>query len=245
MTWKLEQPARPHNRKCAARIRTRRLLEAGDPQDPPTPLRHGIAQQIHGCCGASLLKAHRLAYDWTVDEAVAAFHAMCQANGLKARGLTGRSWTEWEAGANPNADYQDLLCRLFATGPVQLGLATDYSDRVGPLSAGPEAERGPEGPAREEEATNRRDALKRIGSAAAIPAVVSGALAEGAAEALGFRAQTSAVGPGALEHLELVVARFSQTYARTPPAALLPAVRWYRGEVDRMIAGPHTLREGR
>jgi tetratricopeptide (TPR) repeat protein len=34
---------------------------------------------------------------------------------------------EWEAGARPSWEYQDLLSRLFQANPIQLGWATDYS----------------------------------------------------------------------------------------------------------------------
>src|SRR5205823_22553 len=44
----------------------------------------------------------------------------------KGRGLTGRSWLEWEAGAAPNRDYQDLVSRLFSTNAVRLGFCNDY-----------------------------------------------------------------------------------------------------------------------
>ncbi len=254
MTTKQPEP-RPHERTCAVQIRTRLLVEAGDPPEPPVPLLHDIAQEIRHCCGHSSLKAHRLAYGWTVTAAVAALHTMCKDHKLGTRGLTPRSWLQWEAGDNPNSDYQGLLCRLFTTGPVQLGFATDYSNQddgqqieepaAGALSweAGSPVERRAE----EGRDTNRRDAFKHVGSATVMPAAMSATLKEAAAEALAFtrRAQTSAVGPGALEHLELVVTEFHQTYASRTPAELFPAVRWYRREVDRLIAGPHTLREGR
>jgi hypothetical protein len=239
-----------HDRTCAERIRTRRLVQAGEPSDPPTALLHQIAREIRACCGHSALKAHRLAYGWTVDEAVTAFHEMCKHQKLGARGLTGRSWLEWEAGARPNSDYQDLLCRLFATGPVQLGLAADYShaseDVEAPAGAplalgrlGDTTERGTP--------TNRRDGLKHIGANAVTPAGLTGVLREAAAEAMEFtqRAEASAVGPGVLQHLELAVTEFNLAYARTSPAELFDTVRWYRRAVDRLLAGPHTLREGR
>jgi hypothetical protein len=237
MTQDPQQPD-PHDRKCALRIRTRRLVEAGDPPEPPAQLLREITREIRECCAHSWLKAHRLAHDWTVEEAVAAFHEMCAARKLGTRGLTVRSWTEWEAGANPNADYQDLLCRLFATGPVQLGFATDYSDQDSvPQVEEPEAPALPLGAesvtdAEEGNGTNRRDAFKHVGAAA---------------EALAFtrRAQASAVGPGALEHLELAVTEINMAWTRTPPDELFDTARWYRQQVDRLIAGQHTLREGR
>ncbi|MGH8899089.1 MAG: XRE family transcriptional regulator [Egibacteraceae bacterium] len=242
-----------HDRRCAERIRTRRLLEAGEPADPPSWLLREIAGEVRGCCGHGWLKAHRLACGWTVDEAVAALHGMCKEQRLGSRGLTGRSWLEWEAGARPNGDYQDLLCRLFETGPVQLGFATDYREAVedvgealrleavaGSLDgSGDVVEMG--------EPTNRRDVCKGVGSVAVAPAALKGVLMEAAAEAMEFtrRAETSAVGSGTLEHLELVVTDFSLALACTPQAELFDAVRWYRNAVDRLIAGPHTLREGR
>ncbi|MGH8899084.1 MAG: XRE family transcriptional regulator [Egibacteraceae bacterium] len=246
-----------HDRRCAERIRTRRLLEAGEPADPPLWLLREIAGEIRGCCGHGWLKAHRLAGGWTVDEAVAAFHGMCKERRLGSRGLTGRSWLEWEAGARPNGDYQDLLCRLFETGPVQLGFATDYREpaedagqpAAGPLRLGAVAGSldGSGGVVGVGESTNRRDVCKGVGAAAVSPAALKGVLGEAAAEAMEFtrRAEASAVGSGVLEHLELVVTDFSLALACVPQVELFDGVRWYRNAVGRLIGGPHTLREGR
>ena len=60
---------------------------------------------------------------------------MCRQEKIKPRGLTTRSWMDWEAGARPNWDYQDLLSRLFQASPVRLGWAADYAP------AGPAASR--------------------------------------------------------------------------------------------------------
>ncbi len=105
-----------HDLECARRIRT------GSSDRSP----NAIAQDIRVCCGHSALKAHRLARGWTIEKAVESFHEMCTHEGLGARGLTVRSWIEWEGEHLPSADYQDLLCRLFLTGPVQLGFARSY-----------------------------------------------------------------------------------------------------------------------
>ncbi|MGH8901549.1 MAG: XRE family transcriptional regulator [Egibacteraceae bacterium] len=237
-----------HDRTCAVSIRARRVLQAGDPPNPPIWLLHEIAREIRECCGHGWLKAHRLAWSWTVAEAVAALHEMCKERKLGSRGLTGRSWLQWEAGAKPNGDYQDLLCRLFATGPVQLGFATDYrSQGVEEPAAAPLPLGGASDPVEVGAPTNRRDVFKGVGATAVTPVAFKGALLEAAAEAMEFtrRAEASAVGPGVLEHLELVVTEFSLAYGRTLPAELFGAVRWYRKAVDRLIAGPHTLREGR
>ncbi|MFC0860924.1 XRE family transcriptional regulator [Sphaerimonospora cavernae] len=118
-----------HHVECAQRIRMRRLLEEADP--PPIGVINAIAAEIRQCCGHHPLKCFRLANGWSsAEKAVQALHQMCQEQGLGARGLTKRSWLDWESGHRPGVDYLDLLCRLFRTGPVELGFATDYSPGV-------------------------------------------------------------------------------------------------------------------
>jgi len=117
----------PHELSCAQRLRLRALLQAGEPAEPPIALLHDVARQIRNCCGHSPLKSHRLAWGWTVNQAIQALHQMCRTERLGARGLGERSWLGWEAGGRPNDDYRDLLCRLFQTSGVQLGFAADYT----------------------------------------------------------------------------------------------------------------------
>ncbi|MGH3938115.1 MAG: hypothetical protein ACRDTG_05695 [Pseudonocardiaceae bacterium] len=112
---------------CAEKIRLRSLLQAGEPIETPIALLYHVVRKIHLCCGHTLFKSHRLACGWTLEKAVSSFHTMCDTREIKRRGLTTRSWLEWEAGGVPNRDYQDLLCRLFTTGPVQLGFSIDYT----------------------------------------------------------------------------------------------------------------------
>ncbi|MQA88138.1 MAG: hypothetical protein GEV03_26845 [Streptosporangiales bacterium] len=127
---KRASPPRPrtHDPRCAERIRVLKLAEAGDPPRPPAELLHTISAEIKTHCAHAPLKAYRLAYGWTVTGAVRALHAMCDEHGLGRSGLTKRSWLDWEAGNRPSRYNQDLLCRLFGTGPVQLGFARDYGD---------------------------------------------------------------------------------------------------------------------
>ena len=122
------------NNDRAGRIRYQYLsqLEPGD--EPQVPLLHRMARDIAEHFGHSLLKAHRLAWGWTVAEAVDEFHRMCRREHVKARGLVARSWMDWEAGSRPNWDYQDLLSRLFRTSPVHLGWAPDYTPAEPPTS---------------------------------------------------------------------------------------------------------------
>ncbi|WP_431953320.1 ATP-binding protein [Nocardia lijiangensis] len=93
-----------------------------------------MANEIAEQCGHNAFKSHRLARGWTVAEAVEHFHQMCRREKLKRRGLVARSWMEWETGSRPSWDYQDLLCRLFSTNPVQLGWASDYAPTMSAFS---------------------------------------------------------------------------------------------------------------
>ncbi|MFI6417143.1 hypothetical protein ACIBG6_06945 [Streptomyces sp. NPDC050842] len=86
-----------------------------------------IAAEIQAHCGHRLLKCRRIATGWTVVQAVAAVHQLVATDGLPRVSLSERSWKQWEAGLLPSADYQDLICRLFATNPDGLGFARDCS----------------------------------------------------------------------------------------------------------------------
>ncbi|MEV5407293.1 XRE family transcriptional regulator [Thermopolyspora sp. NPDC052614] len=127
-----------HDIECAQRIRMLRCASLEIP--PPIAVIHVIATEIRQCCGHHPLKCFRLASGWSsAEKAVRAMHRMCQEQGLGARGLTKRSWLDWESGHRPGADYLDLLCRLFQTGPVELGFATDYTPGI--KTAAPTLER--------------------------------------------------------------------------------------------------------
>ncbi len=214
-----------HDPRCAARLRLRLLMEAGEPPEPDTALHHAIARRIAGCCGHSALKNHRLAMGWTVEQAVNAFHDMCGEQRLGARGLTQRSWLGWEAGGLPNDDYRDLLCRLFQTGPVALGFGCDYTPDPGPAVASePQA---PPTLGQGGSATDRRRALKLGGQVtlgAAVGAGLGAGFTDAAADAMEFtqRAEASDVGPRTVEHLELAVAGMAAAFVYTPPAELFP-----------------------
>jgi tetratricopeptide (TPR) repeat protein len=129
-----ERHATVSNNNCAGRIRHQYLSQLEDSEDLQVGLLHRMAMDIAENCGHALLKAHRLAWGWTVTEAVDAFHQMCRREHIKPRGLVARSWMDWEAGSRPNWDYQDLLSRLFNTSPVHLGWAADYTPAEPPAA---------------------------------------------------------------------------------------------------------------
>ncbi|MGH3622194.1 MAG: helix-turn-helix domain-containing protein [Sciscionella sp.] len=97
--------------------------------------------------------------------------------------------------------------------------------------------------------TERRQALKLLGTSAVgagVAHVGLGPFMQSAVEAMEFtrRAEASRLGPKTLDHLEPVVTDMAAGFAHTPPHELFPKARWYRHQVEELIAGQHTLREG-
>ncbi|MGH3697489.1 MAG: helix-turn-helix domain-containing protein [Pseudonocardiaceae bacterium] len=98
--------------------------------------------------------------------------------------------------------------------------------------------------------TDRRQALKLLGTSTLGVGVAQaefGPLTQSAMEAMEFtrRAEASQLGPRTLEHLDSAVSDMAISFNHTPPGELFPKARWYRRQVEDLIAGRHTLREGR
>ncbi|MFD8563387.1 hypothetical protein ACFV1N_39445 [Streptosporangium canum] len=220
-----QPPSHPtHDRRCATEIRTRLLIAHGD-DPPPLHLLHDIAQHIHTCCGHSLLKSARLARGWTAPEAVEHLTAVTQTAGLPLRGADERTWRKWESRQqHPDSDYQDRLARLFETGPVELGLATDYTPRGGH--------------------TNRRDAL-RLGAAALIAPALLITTAESEARELTRRSEQTDLGPSSLEHLHQVIADYDHHYSRYSADELWQAALGDRRHVAELLQLRMTLKQRR
>ncbi len=258
-----QQPRAVHDVSCGRSLRERILGRAGSPDFMPQALAAQVAAEIEAHCGHRRLKCRRLAMGWTVAQAVAAAHQLVEEECLAKVGLSERSWKDWEAGRLPSPDYQDLLCRLFATGPVELGFAHDYSpapaaDGSSPLWRG----HGPDGTLSEREAaqagadpwtfteveaTKRRDAVKLAGLAMASPAAAARILDQAAAEAMEFtrQAEATSLGSGTLDHLDLAVTEFNRAYSLKPPKAVFDAVMDYRRKVAALLAGRHTHQQER
>lgn len=108
-----------HPRACARQIRER-LVGAS---------RWQVAGAIHQHCGVTLLKAQRLAHDWTLDQVAEQVCRICEEAGLGRPLLTPQRVSHWESGREaPSPKYLDALCRLFRTRPDRLGFGHDYSD---------------------------------------------------------------------------------------------------------------------
>lgn len=98
--------------------------------------------------------------------------------------------------------------------------------------------------------TDRRQALMLLGTSTLGLGAAHADLdpfTQSAVEAMEFTrsAEASQLGPRTLEHLDSVVSDMATISPHTPPGELFPKARWYRRQVEDLIAGRHTLREGR
>ena len=111
---------RAHPLTCARSIRRQCMAD-----DWPQPR---IAQRIHDHCGVSPLRAHRLAWGWTLEEAVAKLRMIYAAQWGNEPALSHQRLSQWEIGADiPSARYLDTLCQLYASRPDRLGFGHDYT----------------------------------------------------------------------------------------------------------------------
>ncbi|SNS05732.1 hypothetical protein SAMN05216276_1003124 [Streptosporangium subroseum] len=90
------------------------------------------AQAIHGCCGVSLLKAHRLARGWSARQSVQELEELCERQDLGEARASIDLLNAWENNrARPRPQTIDLLARLYRANSVRLGLAGDYCEDDG------------------------------------------------------------------------------------------------------------------
>ncbi|GAA3157200.1 hypothetical protein GCM10010466_55100 [Planomonospora alba] len=90
------------------------------------------AQAVHGCCGVSLLKAHRLARGWSAREAVRELEELCERQDLGEARVSIDLLNAWENHrARPRPQTIELLARLYRANAVRLGLAGDYCEDGG------------------------------------------------------------------------------------------------------------------
>ncbi|MEU9885231.1 helix-turn-helix transcriptional regulator [Sphaerisporangium sp. NPDC051011] len=87
------------------------------------------AQAIHGCCGVSLLKAHRLARGWSARQAIEELERLCETHSLGLPRASIDLLNAWENNrARPRPQTIDQIARLYSANAVRLGLAADYCD---------------------------------------------------------------------------------------------------------------------
>src|SRR3712207_1394379 len=89
-------------------------------------------QAIHGCCGVSLLKAHRLGRGWSARQAIEELEYLCEQQALGLPRASIDLLNAWENNrARPRPQTIDLLARLYRANAVRLGLAADYCEDLG------------------------------------------------------------------------------------------------------------------
>ncbi|GLF95215.1 hypothetical protein [Streptomyces yaizuensis] len=119
-----------HPLSCAARLREQAGTEGQSVER--------TAAAIARCCEVSLLRAHRLARGWTLQQAVDAYRTMTQGTPGAAR-VDQDQLGIWEKNPTrrPRAQTIDLLCRLYETSAGGLGLSGDYTPAMNPQTANP------------------------------------------------------------------------------------------------------------
>ncbi|MEV7008088.1 helix-turn-helix transcriptional regulator [Streptosporangium sp. NPDC051022] len=113
-----------HSPSCARRWRDQAASEQWTPWQ--------TTQAIHGCCGVSLLKAHRLARGWSARQVIQELEDLCERQDLGEARASIDLLNAWENNrARPRPQTIDLLARLYRANAVRLGLAGDYCDDNG------------------------------------------------------------------------------------------------------------------
>lgn len=113
-----------HSPACARRWREQAESQLWTPWQ--------TAQAVHGCCGVSLLKAHRLARGWSARQVVRELEELCERQSLGEVRASIDLLNAWENNrARPRPQTIDLLARLYRANAVRLGLAGDYCDGGG------------------------------------------------------------------------------------------------------------------
>lgn len=107
-----------HPNRCATQLRGRAPLEGWTVSE--------LTAMITRHCGHHRLRAQRLARGWSLNELI---NRMTQVSDVGQRLVASRV-SRWERDQErPSAKYMDALCRVYDSGPVDLGFGTDYSDR--------------------------------------------------------------------------------------------------------------------
>ncbi len=83
---------------------------------------------VRAHCGVSLLRAHRIAYGFTLVDVAQQLQELVKTES-PCRGLSHQSVSRWETGLDmPSYQFLDALCRLYRTRPDRLGFGHDYTD---------------------------------------------------------------------------------------------------------------------
>lgn len=195
-------------------------------------------QAIHGCCGVSLLKAHRLGRGWSARQAIEELEQLCEQHSLGHPRASIDLLNAWENNrARPRPQTIDLLARLYRANAVRLGLAADYCEDtggqkivvVGPGQTGEQARA--EDPAADDA---ERRALFHQAMLMGTPSGRFFAEVEGLRHDLDRTLATGTVSEDQLDRLDEQVLRYRREYMTTPPTPMLCRVMLEISDVRRL-----------
>ncbi|GIH56369.1 hypothetical protein Mro02_32830 [Microbispora rosea subsp. aerata] len=199
-------------------------------------------QAIHGCCGVSLLKAHRLGRGWSARQAIEELERLCEQHNLGHPRASIDLLNAWENNrARPRPQTIDLLARLYRANAVRLGLAADYTEDTGGQKI---VVVGPGGQAGEQQAKTEDpvadDAERRsLFHQAMLMGTPSGrffAEVEGLRHDLDRTLAAGTVSEDQLDRLDEQVLRYRREYMTTPPTPMLCRVMLEISDVRKLSA---------
>ncbi|MFP8886599.1 MULTISPECIES: hypothetical protein [Streptomyces] len=177
---------------------------------------------IHGCCGVSRLRAHRLARGWTLGTAVAEFHRMCSESGVTSPPKVDEDQLAlWEKRPDrrPRAATVDLLCRLYRTDSQGIGLVGDYRDSSRLEAPTP---RSPSGYVQENSVMGPSSAARSEGGTITdLPADPIERMAGSVRRSVDRTLASTSVSAGQLDLLDERLLWLRTQYISTPPEAML------------------------
>ncbi|GIH69710.1 helix-turn-helix domain-containing protein [Sphaerimonospora thailandensis] len=202
------------------------------------------AQAIHGCCGASLLKAHRLARGWSARQAIEELESLCERESLGLPRASIDLLNAWENNrARPRPQTIDLLARLYRANAVRLGLAGDYCEDPGGQRVIVVSHASGDEPMRLDELMAdlmaddaERRALFHQAMLLSMPDGRFFAEVEGTRHDLDRTLAAGSVTEDQLDLLDELVLRYRREYMVTPPLPMLCRVMLEISDVRRLSA---------
>jgi transcriptional regulator with XRE-family HTH domain len=172
-----------------------------------------LAEVIVRHCGHHRLRAHRLARGWSL---VHLIDEMVTVAGIGQRLVASRV-SRWERGQErPSRPYLDALCRVYGTGPVDLGFGADYSDHQGATIHGePRIDCGTADEARWPRPVPANNRAASAGSR------VAEQRADTVRRRMDEALSGSTLSDSTVAHKESVAAQYGRIYKTQPPAVFL------------------------
>ena len=204
-------PGMTHPPRCAAMLRRQAPSQGWTLSQ--------LVDTIASHCGHTRLRAHRLARGWTLNQLIT---EMIASSGEGGRLATSRI-SRWErADEQPSAIYRDALCQMYSTGPVDLGLSTDYStaDRPPRTADGVLFEAAEEGQA-PPVPRQRRVTAAVADEQAASPASPAIQRAENVRRRVDETLSASTLAGATIAYKESVAEQYGRTYKTQPVATFL------------------------